>query len=223
MFFILQSCFTFVTTNKEINISHFKKLRLWKLQTLKQPNKPNLQQHNKLEKTRINIYKHFKTLQTMKNLFNIDAELYEVYSAIENNGGEMTPELEAALEISESERLSKGEGYVYVIKQLKSQAELIKSEIKRLQDIAKRYETSAEKLSDTLLQSVIAHGQIKTAFVTISSRKSKSVSITDENAIPSEFMRIKYEPNKTALKEALEAGQLIDGALIVENVSLNIR
>jgi len=159
----------------------------------------------------------------MKNLFNIDAELWEVYSAIENNGGEMTPELEAALEISESERLTKGEGYVYVIKQLKSQAELIKSEIKRLQEIAKRYETSAEKLSDTLLQSVIAHGQIKTAFVTISSRKSKSVSITDENAIPSEFMRVKYEPNKTALKEALEAGQLIDGALIVENVSLNIR
>jgi hypothetical protein len=159
----------------------------------------------------------------MKNLFNIDAELYEIYNEIENNGGEMTPELEAALEISESERLTKGEGYVYVIKQLKSQAELIKSEIKRLQEIAKRYETSADKLADTLLESIIAHGQIKTAFVTISSRKSKSVSITDESLIPTEFMRIKHEPNKTALKEALEGGQIIDGALIVENVSLNIR
>jgi hypothetical protein len=159
----------------------------------------------------------------MKNLFNIDAELYEVYSQIENNGGEMTPELEAALEISESERLSKGEGYVYVIKQLKSQADMIKSEIKRLQEVAKRYETSADKLADTLLESIIAHGQIKTAFVTISSRKSKSVSITDESLIPSEFLRVKTEPNKTALKEALESGQIIDGALIVENVSLNIR
>ena len=159
----------------------------------------------------------------MKNLFNIDAELYEVYCEIENNGGEMTLELEAALEISESERLTKGEGYVYVIKQLKSQSELIKSEIKRLQEIAKRYETSAEKLADRLLQSVVAYGQIKTAFVTISSRKSKSVSITDESLIPSEFMRIKTEPNKTAIKEAIEGGQNIEGALIVENVSLNIR
>jgi hypothetical protein len=159
----------------------------------------------------------------MKNLFNIDAELYEVYCEIENNGGEMTSELEAALEISESERLTKGEGYVYVIKQLKSQSELIKSEIKRLQEIAKRYETSAEKLADRLLQSVVAYGQIKTAFVTISSRKSKSVSITDESLIPSEFMRIKTEPNKTAIKEAIEGGQNIEGALIVENVSLNIR
>jgi hypothetical protein len=41
----------------------------------------------------------------MKNLFNIDAELYEVYNEIENNGGEMTPELEATLEITEAERL----------------------------------------------------------------------------------------------------------------------
>ena len=159
----------------------------------------------------------------MKNLFNIDAELYEVYNEIENNGGEMTPELEATLEITEAERLTKGEGYVYVIKQLRSQSDMIKSEIKRLQEIEKRYQNSADKLADTLLQSVVAHGQIKTALVTISSRKSKSVSITDESLLGAEFMRIKTEPNKTAIKEALESGQEVQGALIVENYSLNIR
>ena len=159
----------------------------------------------------------------MKNLFNIDAELYEVYNEIENNGGEMTPELEATLEITEAERLTKGEGYVYVIKQLRSQSDMIKSEIKRLQELAKRYENSAQILADTLLQSVVAHGQIKTALVTISSRKSKSVSITDESLLGAEFMRIKTEPNKTAIKEAIEAGQEVQGALIVENYSLNIR
>jgi hypothetical protein len=100
---------------------------------------------------------------------------------------------------------------------------MIKSEIKRLQELAKRYENSADKLADTLLQSVVAHGQIKTALVTISSRKSKSVSITDESLLKAEFMRIKTEPNKTAIKEALESGQEVQGALIVENYSLNIR
>ena len=159
----------------------------------------------------------------MKNLFNIDAELYEVYNEIENNGGEMTPELEATLEITEAERLTKGEGYVYVIKQLRSQSDMIKSEIKRLQEIEKRYQNSADKLADTLLQSVVAHGQIKTALVTISSRKSKAVSITDESLLGAEFMRIKTEPNKTAIKEAIESGQEVQGALIVENYSLNIR
>jgi hypothetical protein len=38
-----------------------------------------------------------------------------------------------------------------------------------------------------------------------------------------EFLRIKTEPNKTAIKEALESGQEVQGALIVENYSLNIR
>ena len=159
----------------------------------------------------------------MKNLFNIDAELYEVYNEIENNGGEMSPELEAALEISETERMTKGEGYVYVIKQLKSQADLLKSEAKRLLEIAKQYENSADKLSDRLLESVISHGQIKTAFVTISTRKSKSVSITDESLLKAEYLRIKTEPNKTAIKEALESGQEVTGAMIVENYSLNIK
>ncbi len=159
----------------------------------------------------------------MKNLFNIDAELYEVYSEIENNGGEMSPELEAALEITEAERMTKGEGYVYVIKQLKSQADLLKAEAKRLMEIAKQYENSADKLADRLLQSVISHGQIKTAFVTISTRKSKSVSITDESLLKAEYLRIKTEPNKTAIKEALESGQEVQGALIVENYSLNIK
>ena len=159
----------------------------------------------------------------MKNLFNIDAELYEVYNEIENNGGEMTPELEATLEITEAERLTKGEGYVYVIKQLRSQSDMIKSEIKRLQEIEKRYQNSADKLADTLLQSVVAHGQIKTALVTISSRKSKAVSITDESLLGAEYLRIKTEPNKTLIKEAIESGQEVQGALIVENYSLNIR
>lgn len=157
------------------------------------------------------------------NLFNIDEELYKIYNEIENNCGEMTPELEAALEITESERQTKGEGYVHVIKQLRSQSEMIKNEAKRLYDLAKKYENSAGVLSDKLLESVVVHGQIKTAFVTISSRKSKSVTITDESLLGAEFMRIKTEPNKTAIKEAIESGQEVQGALIVENYSLNIK
>jgi hypothetical protein len=159
----------------------------------------------------------------MKNLFNIDADLFALYTDIENNGGEMTPELEATLEITEAERLTKGEGYVHVIKQLKAQSELLKAEAKRLLELARHYDNSSAKLSDTLLQSVIAHGQIKTAFVTISSRRSKSVSITDESLLAAEFMRVKTEPNKTAIKEALDSGRRVAGALIVENYSLNIK
>ena len=43
---------------------------------------------------------------------------------------------------------------------------------------------------------------------------SPSVMILDESAIPDDFMRIKKEPNKTAIKAALETGQSIAGAVM---------
>ena len=40
----------------------------------------------------------------------------------------------------------------------------------------------------------------------------EKVIITDENAIPDEFMEITREPNKTAIKNAIKSGQIIPGA-----------
>lgn len=41
-----------------------------------------------------------------------------------------------------------------------------------------------------------------------------SVVITDADALPSQFVRTKVEPDKAALKDALEAGEVIDGAML---------
>lgn len=50
------------------------------------------------------------------------------------------------------------------------------------------------------------------------------VIITDENAIPDEFVRIKRDPNKTAIKEALVGGQDVPGATLSNGgTSLTIR
>jgi uncharacterized metal-binding protein YceD (DUF177 family) len=100
---------------------------------------------------------------------------------------------------------------------------MLKAEAKRLQEKAKAKENLIDRLKDNLLKSVTLHGNIKTDLISVSSRKTKSVQITDEAAIPAEFMRIKTEPNKTAIKDALEAGEEVQGALIVENFSLMIK
>jgi hypothetical protein len=50
------------------------------------------------------------------------------------------------------------------------------------------------------------------------------VVITDEAAIPDEFIRIKRDPNKTAIKEALVGGQDVPGATLSNGgTSLTIR
>ena len=56
-------------------------------------------------------------------------------------------------------------------------------------------------------------------------RKSKAVEILDEAQIPAEFMRetVKIEPDKTAIKKAIESGREVAGAKIEERQNLQIR
>ena len=52
----------------------------------------------------------------------------------------------------------------------------------------------------------------------------EKVIITDESAIPDEFMRTTKEPNKTAIKDALKAGNDVSGATMSNGgLSLTIR
>ena len=158
-----------------------------------------------------------------KNLFNINDDMFRLHQQIEENGGELTPELEEQLTITEHERESKCEGYVSVIGQLKSKSELLKKEAKRLLDAARTYDKSVERLEDNLLSSIVQLGSVKTNFVSISTRRNKSVEIAEDAELPLEYQRIKTEPNKTAIKEALESGIDVPGATIVEKFSLLIR
>jgi hypothetical protein len=158
-----------------------------------------------------------------KNLFNINDDMFRLHQQIEENGGELTPELEEQLIITEHDRESKCEGYAAVIRQLKSKSELLKREAKRLLDAARTYDKSVERLEDNLLSSIVQLGSVKTNFVSISTRRNKSVEIAEDADIPSQYCRLKIEPNKTAIKEALESGIDVPGATIVEKFSLLIR
>jgi Siphovirus Gp157 len=53
-------------------------------------------------------------------------------------------------------------------------------------------------------------------------KTGRSVQILDENLIPEELCRIKREPNKTAIKDALFAGEPVPGATL-NNGSETIR
>jgi hypothetical protein len=158
-----------------------------------------------------------------KNLFRINEDIFRLYQQIDDNGGELTPELEEQLTITENDRESKCEGYVSVIRMFKSKSQLIKDEAKRLLDAARTYDKSIERLEDNLLSSIVQLGNIKTNFVSISTRRNKSVEIADDVEIPLQYQRVKIEANKTAIKEALESGIDVPGATIVEKYSLLIR
>lgn len=67
--------------------------------------------------------------------------------------------------------------------------------------------------------------KIETELGNLSLRKSKSVNIYDESLIDKKFIEIetKEKISKTEIKKAIETGENVQGANIVEKNNLNIK
>lgn len=162
----------------------------------------------------------------MKSLFTIGSEYLEIFNQIEENGGEITPEIETALTISKSELEQKATNYVNFIKELDGKAFSIECEIKRLQALKKQNDTFVEKLKENIAKAMETFeiDEIKTDLIKINFRKSKSVIIEDVELLPNDCVKIEKKPiSKTEIKKRIEAGEFITGATIVESKNLQIK
>lgn len=94
------------------------------------------------------------------NIFNISRELEDIFYQIEENGGEITPELEEKLAITEDKLYDKLDGYRRVHSKLMSDAKTCKEEETRIAKLRKTKENQAERLKDTMLTAVQQFGAL---------------------------------------------------------------
>ena len=94
------------------------------------------------------------------NIFNISRELEDIFYQIEENGGEITPELEERLAITEENLRDKLDGYRRVHSKLMSDAKTCKEEETRIAKLRKTKENQAERLKDTMLAAVQQFGAL---------------------------------------------------------------
>lgn len=160
-----------------------------------------------------------------KTLYQITGETLEIYNQLEESGGDLSPEMEEALIISQTELKTKGQAYIEVLKGNAAFINNIDQEIKRLQAMKKTRSNLSKRLEDRLLDAVKLFGDIDLGLTVITTRKSKAVQVEDVNSLPAEYKNIKIQEqaDKKAIKEALEAGEQIKGCSIVENKSLRIK
>ena len=152
-------------------------------------------------------------------------KLYEIDEAIlacidQETGEIIDPEQLDALQI---EREAKLEGVALWIKDLKAEAEALKAEKQAFAERQKAAETKAVRLKKWLADA-LAGEKFKTTRVAVSFRKTKSVQVSDIWALDESF--IKYaEPtaDKAAIKKAIEAGEEVNGATLVESLSLSVK
>jgi len=82
----------------------------------------------------------------MRALYHIEQELNEINETLINSGGELSPELETRLAITQEELATKATNYGFVILQNQSEIDIIEAEIKRLTAIKKSLDATNEKL-----------------------------------------------------------------------------
>ena len=152
-------------------------------------------------------------------------KLYEIDEAILSCIDTETGEILDAdkLNALQIEREKKIENVALWIKNLKSDAEALKAEKQAFADRQKAAENKAESLKKWLTEA-LAGEKFKSTRVAVSFRKTKSVQVEDIWKLDDSF--VKYaEPtaDKAAIKKAIEAGQEVAGATLVENVSCSVK
>lgn len=146
---------------------------------------------------------------------------------LEENGGELTPELEQALIITEENLNQKAEGYCKAITIYNGQAATLDEEIKRLTAKKKVAENAVARMKDALkaTMNVLQLDKINAGTFTISARKSKSLEVLDEALIPEEYKETvtTIKVDKNAIKDAIKNGAEIEGVELKENKSIQIK
>jgi Siphovirus Gp157 len=162
-----------------------------------------------------------------QSIFQISTELNEIINQIIDGGGELTPELEQSLMIKEEELSTKSVKYGYVVKALEYDVNIIDDEIKRLSQIKKVRQNTAERLKNVLKITMQSFNipEIDTPTMKINFRKSSSLEITDEDLIPKKFVTIKQTSTirKADIKKAIKEGEDVAGARVIENQNLQIK
>lgn len=101
----------------------------------------------------------------------------------------------------------------------------IKAEIDRLNKVKKSKESTIETLKNNIQYSMQQKGIEKLEVGTFKAgyRKSESVEIINLDVIPADFTKIEIKADKTAIKKALKAGEVVEGAEIKVNQNFYIK
>ena len=93
------------------------------------------------------------------NIFQISQELLDIFQELENNGGELTEELENQLAITQADFQTKVKSYTDVIKYTDGEIELIDKEIERLKKLKESKSKAIARLEKVIIWAVNNFGE----------------------------------------------------------------
>jgi hypothetical protein len=159
------------------------------------------------------------------SLYDLTSEHHLIMDAIEEAGGEITPEIEAMLAINEENFLTKAEGYAEIIAKYTILAENAKARKAKCERVQRVAENAVKRMKERIAQAMEEYNlpKVEVGMHKLSFRTSQAVEITDEAKIPNDYIKVATSVDKKKLRDDLLAGVVVEGAELKENKSLQIR
>jgi len=135
-------------------------------------------------------------------------------------GGELTPALEKEQELIDQARedgVQRLVGWIYAV-----EAEI--AGLERIRDEIRAALKSQENLLEYIkfLASQIVDVKTKTPLGTVSPRLKREIKVDKLIDLEDRFLRVRKEVNKTAINEALDAGEKIDGVTVESRPTITL-
>lgn len=158
----------------------------------------------------------------MSNIYQIKQELLAIFDELEENGGDLTPELEEQLAITQESFKDKIKDYANVVKTLQNDIVDIKAEKARLNDLQKSKEKTIDRLKQVMVEAIEMFGDTTKTGGKFIDYGTGKVSVRNTEAVDVNEDVINRFTNRylTALRWYSENNQLQDG-LVTPNELLN--
>lgn len=186
------------------------------------------------------------------NIFEISQELLRLFDQIEEQDGEITPDIEQELFVREEELEHKLKSFAWKISLIKGEIQVIKDEIDRLNKIKESKIKLEERLREIVKNTVIMFGEtgktgnkkIKYDTLNLYTVNKDKVDLDEEQFYIPEYMNytikvdntvfaeiadklpaesVSWNINKTKIGNALKEGLDVPGANLIENPYIVIK
>lgn len=155
-----------------------------------------------------------------KRIFDLAEWMAVLEHEILSAGGELTPALEKEQELIDQARedgVQRLVGWIYAVEAEIAGLEKIRDEIRAA---LKSQESLLEYIK--FLASQIVDVKTKTPLGTVSPRLKREIKVDNLIDLEERFLRVRKEVNRTAINEALEAGEKIDGVTVESRPTITL-
>lgn len=157
----------------------------------------------------------------LADLIDSDLEVNSETGEIVDNSDELK-DLFENLQMSFEDKLDNSQRYLLT---LKGEEAILADEIKRLQAKKSAVKNKQDRLKVMILNALQTSNQskFKTSLYSFNVKNTEAVEVTDDSLLGRSFLRMKFEADKAKIKEALKAGEELEGAKLVQNTSLVVK